>query len=628
MASRMRTRGLFTFAGSAALAAALTTSERASACGGFWCSQTAPVEQTGEQIIFIQNTDGTTTCVVNIAYQGPSEHFAWVLPVEGVPQIDVSAELAFQRLAQQTAPSYQLRTHVEGTCDQPMYFPGVAGAGGAASAGPPQGAGGTANKSIDVLAEGSVGPYDYVVIKPDPSLASPADVAIDWFKKEGFDVTGVSSDVLGPYLADGQNLIAFRLTKGSMVGSIRPVILTYNGDKPSIPIRPTAVAAQDNMGVLVYILSGAQAVPQNYRSLVINEARINWFSAYSSYPQVVSAAADEGGGQGFVTEMASSSDVIAHTIFTDADLMTWANLNHQTFADPLDLIWAANNSYRGWDGWKDAIAAAVTLPPGASLDTFGRDPNSFRGMPGFSVNAQVFLDKLDKDVVGPVRNTQALVASRPYVTRLYTTMSPQEMTLDPVFTFNPELAPISNVHIADEYIECHPGIQQYQAPWRIELPQGGTVIGTQQGTWPVNVGPANRKVVQLGETGSGDVVTDNTSMILMTLVNTGGSMMPPSSNMQPASSSSSTPTSSPTGTAPPSSTGTAPHASDPPTKGTEGTLPIGGYDPPPPDMGRPSSSSDSGGCTVAQPSRPASALGLAGALAALAVLANRRSRRR
>src|SRR4029078_1037594 len=102
----------------------------------------------------------------------------------------------------------------------------------------------------------------------------------------------------------------------------------YNGDKPSIPIRPTAVAAQDNMGVLVYILSGAEARPQTYRSLVINEARITWFNASSSYPQVVSWAADEAGGQGFVTEMAGASDVLAHTIFTESDLMTWANLNH------------------------------------------------------------------------------------------------------------------------------------------------------------------------------------------------------------------------------------------------------------------------------------------------------------
>src|SRR5262249_49347589 len=162
---------------------------------------------------FSQNGDGTTTCVVDIAYQGPSEHFAWVVPVEGVPDVAVSAELAFQRLAQQTTPRYTLNYHVEGQCDQPMYPPPstFVGAGGATASAPVPGA---AAPAVDILAQGSVGPYDYAVIKPNPALSSPAQVALDWLKKEGYDVTGVSDQVLGPYLADGLNLIAFRLTKG------------------------------------------------------------------------------------------------------------------------------------------------------------------------------------------------------------------------------------------------------------------------------------------------------------------------------------------------------------------------------------------------------------------------------
>jgi hypothetical protein len=48
-----------------------------------------------------------------------------------------------------------------------------------------------------------------------------------------------------------------------------------------------------------------------------------------------------------------------------------------------------------------------------------------------------------------------------------------------------------------------------QAPWRIELPQGGVIVG--EGTpfaWPVehDAMPANLKVVQLTESGSGTVV--------------------------------------------------------------------------------------------------------------------------
>jgi hypothetical protein len=364
-------------------------------------------------------------------------------------------------------------------------------------------------------------------------------------------------------------------------------------------------------------------VPQNYRSLLINEAAINWFNPTSTYRQVVSLAADQSGGQGFVTEMAGPSGALANTIFSETDAATWNNLHSQTFAQPIDLIWAANNSYRGWDGWRDAIEAAVTLPPGASIDDFGRNPDTFRGMPGFSVDAQLFLDRLEKDVVGPVRDTQKLIDSRPYMTRLFTTMSAAEMTVDPVFTFNPDLAPISNVHTADLYIQCRKGIMEYQAPWRLELPQGGTIRGQEQ-TWP-NLGlPANRKIVQLAETGSGQVVEDNTTQILMKLVDSGGDVMPPSQTMVPADMTPPADTSTPPAkTPPPTGTTTPPQATPP------GGVPIGGFDPPPPQMARPSGSQDDSACAMRRPSASTSemqSLTLA-ALGAL-VLARRRQRRR
>jgi len=68
-------------------------------------------------------------------------------------------------------------------------------------------------------------------------------------------------DVLRPYLRDGLNLAAFRLSKNRDSGSIRPVMLTYTDDEPMIPIRPTAVAANDDMGILVWVLGSARAVP-------------------------------------------------------------------------------------------------------------------------------------------------------------------------------------------------------------------------------------------------------------------------------------------------------------------------------------------------------------------------------
>src|SRR6188768_2739868 len=78
--------------------------EPALACGGFWCSQASPVDQSAEQIIFIDNPDDTITTIIQIAYVGPSEKFAWVLPMPGTPKPSVSSNQAFVALQDATAP--------------------------------------------------------------------------------------------------------------------------------------------------------------------------------------------------------------------------------------------------------------------------------------------------------------------------------------------------------------------------------------------------------------------------------------------------------------------------------------------------------------------------------------------
>jgi MYXO-CTERM domain-containing protein len=94
------------------------------------------------------------------------------------------------------------------------------------------------------------------------------------------------------------------------------------------------------------------------------------------------------------------------------------------------------------------------------------------------------------------------------------------MTTDPLFSFNGELDDISNIHTAERVIECSAGISQFQAPWRVELPQVGVIRGTaedaQMRTWPAVTSdqPSNVRILQLGERGEGDVATDNTKLLL------------------------------------------------------------------------------------------------------------------
>jgi hypothetical protein len=527
-------------AGFAAAAAVwLASAPAAHACGGFFCSQASPVNQSAEQIVFIHNEEAhEVTAVIQIMYSGPSENFAWLLPVPGTPEPGVSSNVALARLLGQTDPQYNLDVEVEGMCNpQQIFGPfDAASTGGAAggAAPPPQ----APTPDVTVLDEGSVGPYDYTTIMVNPALPDKADVAVEWLTDNGYDVTAIGPDVLRPYLDDGLNLIAFKLQKGTMTGAIRPVVITYDSDLPMIPIRPTRVAAANDMGVLVWMLAQHQAIPKNYKSLLLNEALINWFNWRSTYDEVVSAAADEAGGHGFVTELGGPSSDYDEAIWSANDQQSWESYMATPFVDGFDAIQQAQGRYRSFDGWREAVCGAVTLPDGLDCDTFGRSPTQYQDQ--VEIDEVGFLTALYEDVVKPVMDTQDLILVQPYLTRMYTTMSPEEMTEDPLFDINSDLGDVDNVHTATQYIECSPDVYQWEAPWRIELPQGGVIRGEGSQLWPIDVAttdlPATTKIVQLSTSGAGEVLQDNREMINLELFDMSGetsepTMEPPDNGM-------------------------------------------------------------------------------------------------
>jgi hypothetical protein len=499
---------LLQLAAPALLAAATLSSRPAQACGGFFCSQSQPVNQSAERIIFADNGDGTITALIQIQYQGPSESFSWLLPIGSVPQDDelgVGSDVAFTRLQSATNPQYNLITEIEGTCNS-----------GRSSVAPNAGVDAEddsdAPGGINVDATGVVGPFEWSVISVDPSVADPAEPAADWLTQNGYDIPEGGAALIGPYLADGMHLLALRLTKDADTGSIRPIRLTYSADAPMIPIKLTAVAATQDMGVMTWALSNARAVPFNYNALELNEARINWFNASSNYNQVVTEAADEAGGQGFVTEFAGPSSQLANVVWSDADEQGWQSIRSASYTSFNLMFETLYINYQGYSGFWDAIRRSVTLEPPLTFEDFRACPTCYQSDDYRFSPSQLF-DTFDQEVLEPLRSTQALIDAAPYATRLYSTLSAAEMTVDPVFVFNPDLPDVSNLHQARQVIECGDDITQSEASWRIELPQGGTVRGraVDVGQWPAVFAeqPPNVAIRTLSATGEGAVVADN-----------------------------------------------------------------------------------------------------------------------
>jgi hypothetical protein len=491
--------------------------ESASACGGFFCSQAQGVNQAAERIVFANNDDGTVTAVIEIQYQGPSDKFSWLLPISSVPQgeqLQVGSSLSFQRLQQATNPQYTLTTRIEGTCDQQNF----AGTGGTASGGPfpglSEGGESAGDNGVTVEASGHVGSFEWSVISLDQSLSSPAAAAVAWLNDNGYDVPAGAPGLLGPYLEDGLYLLALKLEKGANAGSIRPVVLTYEASKPMIPIKLTAVAANADMGVMTWLLGEGRAVPQNYYGLELNDARINWFNPNANYNDVVIAAANEAGGQGFVTEYSQPGTALQNRVWFDFEESDWASFKTQAAGfSAHELFVQSVYGYSQWDGFWDVVRKQVQLPSGQTLLDVQDCPDCYRG---YTVSPD-FLAALETDVIEPARVIQKLIDEHQDVTRLYSTLSADEMTVDPLFAYNAGLPTLSNFHTAERVIECARGYFTSTAPWRIELPSGGVVRGgpASFGQWPDEFAamPANRRVLRLGETGDGKVVEDNAKAI-------------------------------------------------------------------------------------------------------------------
>jgi len=491
-------------------ALALAAPRDAHACGGFFCSQQQPVNQAAERIIFADNGDGTITAIIQIQYQGPSESFSWLLPLGSVPEGDelgVGSDLAFTLLQSATNPQYNLTTEIEGTCGRNIDVPSEqdVSPGGFES-----------DPSVNVDASGVVGPYEWTVISVDPNVADPAAPAADWLTQNGYDIPDGGDSLIGPYLADGMHLLALRLTKDADTGSIRPIRITYAASAPMIPIRLTAVAATEDMGVMTWALSSARAVPFNYNALELNEARINWFNASSNYNQVVTEAADEAGGQGFVTEFAGPSSQLANVVWSDDSEESWQSIRTATYFN-FELIFdTLYDNYQGYSGFWDAIRRSVTLTPPLTFEDFRACPTCYHS-DDFQFSPSQLFDAFEQDVIEPVRGTQALIDAAPYATRLYSTLSAAEMTVDPVFVFNPDLPDVSNIHQARRVIECGDDVTPSEASWRVELPQGGVVRGRagDVGRWPAAFAeqPPNVAIRTLSASGEGAVVADNGDII-------------------------------------------------------------------------------------------------------------------
>lgn len=432
----------------------------ATACGGLFC-QNIPVDQAGEQILFHQDGE-FITAMVRILYEGDSENFSWVVPVPDTPVLSTGADAFFDELDISTRPRFLLDAAGNGACASDDQFTQSASLGGTD--------GGTAESDSGVTVEDElvVGPFDIQII----SSTNPDDMTM-WLEDNDYDLSSRGRELIAPYVNDGMKFVAAKLRSGQSTGSIQPLIMKYRSAKPMVPIKLTAVAALENMGVLVWLVADARGVPDNYLHVVPNYTQLNWFTgpnnAYGSYQNLITAAMDEVGGQGFATDFAGTIDDSVIGFLSTADSLE-LELNSLDQLSDDNAFLASLYTGRRTDALRSLYERYLPLPQGQDqriyTDMFALQSNYTNE----ALNqARVSLRQAFMDVeIEPLRASTALLTNGRYLTRLYTTLSADDMTLDPSFAFNPNMGPQSRERRATLVQNC----ENDETVWSLILGEG------------------------------------------------------------------------------------------------------------------------------------------------------------
>ncbi|MEQ8454841.1 MAG: DUF2330 domain-containing protein [Sandaracinaceae bacterium] len=488
----MRTKSML--AGAATLALGLAVGQpKASACGGFFCSS-SPIDQAGETIVYGLEADGTLTMAVQIRYAGNDDDFAWILPVPAVPEISPGTDQLFDRLRAATEPTFARRFRTEGTCAEPprCVSPvdcsprGGDGCGydgdwddpepltprdfvdasavtvfdaSASDAGAPVDAGG-----VTVFSRRDVGPYDTTVLG-----AVSAREMLDWLQANGYDIPDASEPLLESYAAGGQVFVALRLSSDAETRMIQPIVMRMATDEACLPIRLTAIATVPDMPITAFFLGDARAAPVNY-SLVESPADNPglWYGT-TTWTEQVTRRVDRLDGRAFVTEYAGRTPAISLRMQEVADLAT--------LDDPGRYIMElAARGYAGDANLLRLFRAFVVPPEGEDERTYYNCLS--RGEDGCGEPASFdpvgLTEAIEAQIRAPSDAAHDLVHRHGYLTRLFTTMSAEEMTVDPVFQLDDGLEDVGNVHVLTRVERCSSQYYRGDAPQEDVLPDGTT----------------------------------------------------------------------------------------------------------------------------------------------------------
>ncbi len=293
----------------AASAAAALPVREAQACGACFAPPSSPTVVSGHRMVMSISTDQTVLWD-QIQYQGEPEDFAWVLPVKPGARVEEASDAFFETLEAMTRTTV-LSPPVSCVFDDGDYYGGEDGCsggcgalaagddgegyGGASSGGPPA-------DPVEVIHQGSVGPYETVTLATDVPGALN-----DWLTQHGYNVDATAQPIIDQYVAEGFDFIALRLQPGLGVQQMKPVRVVSQGANFSLPLRMVAIGTGAQTPVVLYVVSEGRYGLDGFASVSVPTDALEWDFATSSsnYASLRQTVLSTDGGQSALTSFAT-----------------------------------------------------------------------------------------------------------------------------------------------------------------------------------------------------------------------------------------------------------------------------------------------------------------------------------
>lgn len=314
-------RRFLALAGLACGLATFGASDDAQACGGCFVGGGENTIVTGHRMALSISQDRTVLWD-QIQYTGDASDFSWVLPVKPGAVLEVANDAWFDVLEAATTTNVAgrpaqcfgnfdggfengMREDSSGFgCGSDMALDAPAAMGGGST-----GSGGELSPPpdpVEVVSEGSAGPYDMVTLSTDVPGALN-----EWLDANGYEVPDEMQPVIDAYVAEGFDFIALRLSPDSAVSQMKPVRVITPGSSFALPLKMVAAGTGANTALTLFMIGEGRYQARNFENAFVTPEQVSWDydASRSSYSDLRLDLLAQNDGRTWLTSYARSDSL-------------------------------------------------------------------------------------------------------------------------------------------------------------------------------------------------------------------------------------------------------------------------------------------------------------------------------